>query len=193
MVQKDDWSDLARFRPLPEIDADRMLDYRQRRLRQAMAEADVALTVLVSPVSLRYAAELRSFQLFQSQIPSAYLFMGQEAPPALHGAYETPPTITDLRPARPISFFDAGPELTDAARRNKQHATRNIRFQCEMPEREAEAAASVEKIVELIQHSDTTPDSRSDSSARNAHLREWTEPENQAGIENKVDSVRQPQ
>lgn len=116
MAMADDWSDLSRFRPLPEIDADRMLAWRQGRIRAIMTEMDVALLVLVSPVSLRYAAELRSFSGFQSHIPCAYLFMGQEAPPVLHGAYDAGPSIRDLRAARPLSFMDGGPTLAEAAR-----------------------------------------------------------------------------
>ena len=116
MIETDDWSDLARVRPLPDIDRARMLAYRQGRLRQAMVDADVALTVLVSPVSLRYAAEMRSYQLYQSHIPTAYLFVGQEAPPALHGAYGSAASVSDIRPARPLSFMDGGYDLAEAAR-----------------------------------------------------------------------------
>lgn len=116
LVQKDDWSDLAQFRALPEIDTARMLAYRQGRLREEMIRVDVALTVLVSPVSLRYAGELRSFQLFQSHIPCAYLFVSQERPPTLHGSYQQDPTITDIRRARTLSFMYGGHELAEPAR-----------------------------------------------------------------------------
>lgn len=114
LVSQDDWSDLARIRALPEIDPARMLAYRQERLRAEMRAADVALVVLVSPVSLRYAADLRSYQLYQSHIPTAYLFMGQETPPVMHGAYGA--AGMDMRPARALAHFDAGPDLAEAAR-----------------------------------------------------------------------------
>ena len=116
MVTRDDWSDLAQYRPLPEIDAQKMLAYRQGRIRALMVEQDIALLVLVSPVSLRYAAELRSFQGFQSHIPCTYLFLSQEAAPVLHGAYDPGRGAMEIRPARPLAFFDGGPVLADAAR-----------------------------------------------------------------------------
>ena len=114
LVTQDDWSDLARIRAMPDIDAARMLAYRQERLRAEMRAADVGLLVLVSPVSLRYAANLRSYQLYQSHIPTAYLFLGQETSPVLHGAYGA--AGTEVRSARPLAHFDAGPDLAESAR-----------------------------------------------------------------------------
>jgi hypothetical protein len=49
MVLADDWSDLARFRPMPEIDHARLRGYRKERLRQAWREHDAAMCLLVSP------------------------------------------------------------------------------------------------------------------------------------------------
>lgn len=55
LVLGDDWSDLRRFRPMPDIDFQRLDRYRKARFKAVMREADVALSVLVSPVSIRYA------------------------------------------------------------------------------------------------------------------------------------------
>ena len=45
-----------------------------------MRKADLAALVMVNPVSLRYAANYSTYSLFQSRIPSTYLFMSQEGP-----------------------------------------------------------------------------------------------------------------
>ncbi len=50
MLSDDNWSDLSQFRDKPEIDAQRLQDYRMGRLQAAMRESDVALCVLVNPI-----------------------------------------------------------------------------------------------------------------------------------------------
>ncbi len=116
-VMSDDWSDLRKFRDLPEIDHDRLLRYRAERLREQMRKADVAALVIVNPISLRYAVDYSTYALFQSRIPTTYLFMGQEGPTVIHGAYaEGLPLINRAAPARHISFFDAADNLADNAR-----------------------------------------------------------------------------
>lgn len=113
----DGWSDLRRFRALPEIDRDRLYEYRTGRLREQMRQADVAALVIVNPVSLRYAADYSTYALFQSRIPSTYLFMAAEGPTVIHGAYAKDlPLVHRSAPARHISFFDAGDGLAENAR-----------------------------------------------------------------------------
>ena len=116
MLSDDNWSDLSQFRDKPEIDARRLQEYRMGRLRAAMRGADVALCVLVNPISLRYAVDYRNYALFQSHIPTTYLFVSDEGETAIHGCYDPSPVIKDVRPGRPISFFDGGNELSEAAR-----------------------------------------------------------------------------
>ena len=116
LVANDAWSDLRQFRELPEIDRDRLYRYRTQRLRDRMREADVAVLVVVNPVSLRYAVDYSTYALFQSRIPSTYLFMSQEGPTVIHGAYADSPLIDRSQPARHISFFDGGDDLADNAR-----------------------------------------------------------------------------
>ena len=116
MVSADDWSNLATHHPMPTIDHARLHGYRQSRLKHMMAKADVAMCVLVNPISQRYALDFRNYALFQAHIPTTYFFMPQEGTPALHGVYDPDPDLGDVRPGRAISFFDGGFELEDQAR-----------------------------------------------------------------------------
>jgi len=116
MLSDDNWSDLSQFRDKPEIDAQRLQGYRMGRLQAAMREADAALCVLVNPISLRYAVDYRNYALFQSHIPTTYLFVSVEGETVIHGCYDPSPAIKNIRPGRPISFFDGGNQLSESAR-----------------------------------------------------------------------------
>jgi Xaa-Pro dipeptidase len=116
MVLEDTWSDLARSRAMPEIDFERLHAYRLGRLRAALKEQGAAMCLLVNPISLRYAVDYETYGLFQSHIPTTYLFLPQEGPLVIHGTYGPLPLIDEARPARAISFFDGGPMLAEAAR-----------------------------------------------------------------------------
>lgn len=83
-VLHDNWSDLRQFRPMPDIDFKRLDGYRKARLRAAMREAGVALCVLVSPITIRYAINYNVFPLFQSHIPATYVFVPVDGPIPLH-------------------------------------------------------------------------------------------------------------
>ena len=87
LIRHDDWSDLARFHPLPIVDKDRLHRYRLGRLRAEMARHNVALALLHNPVSLRYAINYRNYGLFQSRIPSAYVLIPANGPVVLCGGY----------------------------------------------------------------------------------------------------------
>ncbi|WP_406645680.1 Xaa-Pro peptidase family protein [Aliisedimentitalea scapharcae] len=116
LVQSDDWSDLSRFKDMPEIDFDRMHRYRIGRIRDELKRNGAAMCVLVSPISLRYAVDYRSYALFQSHIPTTYLFVPQEGPVVIHGLYGPPPAMVDeIRPNRALSYFDGGPVLGESA------------------------------------------------------------------------------
>lgn len=93
----------------------RMYRYRLDRLRQALRNEDAAMCVLVGPRSLRYACDYRTYGLFQHQVPTTYLFVPAEGPLVIHGVYGAPPMVGEVRPARPLSFYDGGFELTPAA------------------------------------------------------------------------------
>ena len=116
MVENESWSDLSQFREMPEIDFEMMHAYRLGRLRECLRETGAAMCVLVNPISLRYAVDYRTFGIFQSHIPTTYLFVPLEGPVIIHGVYGPPPGVDEVRPARPISFFDGGDQLPEAAR-----------------------------------------------------------------------------
>ena len=102
----------------PPVDLERLRSYRLGRLRALMAEADVALCVLVNPVSLRYALDLREYALFQSRIPTIYVFVPVTGPVVLHGAAgRSYDTVDEYRTPRRLSTFDGGLSLSDQARR----------------------------------------------------------------------------
>jgi len=116
LVTKDNWSDLRQFKELPNIDHDRLHNYRIKRLREEIRKANVAALVMVNPISLRYAVDYSTYALFQSRIPSTYLFMSEEGPTIIFGAFADTPLIDRACPANYISFFDAAENLTENAR-----------------------------------------------------------------------------
>ena len=116
VVINDHWSDLRQFRALPDINRDRLYQYRSDRLREQMRLADVAALVIVNPISLRYAVDYSTYALFQSRIPTTYLFVAQDGPTVIHSAYANSPMIDRAAEARHISFFDAGDGMADNAR-----------------------------------------------------------------------------
>ncbi|MEZ5776321.1 MAG: Xaa-Pro peptidase family protein [Hyphomicrobiaceae bacterium] len=116
MIGRDDWSDLSRIRPMPQIDRTALHDYRRERIRQELRAADAALVVLVNPISLRYATEYRSYPLFQSHIPTTYAVFPQQGPVVIYGSYGRPDAADEVRPGRAVTFFDAGPELAEGSR-----------------------------------------------------------------------------
>ena len=115
MIQGDDWSDLSRYREMPEIDFDRMHRYRIGRIKQELKKNDAAMCVLVNPITLRYAADYRSYALFQSHIPTTYMFVPQDGPTVIHGLYGPKPNVDEVRKNRALSYFDGGPEMGHSA------------------------------------------------------------------------------
>jgi len=102
---------------MPEIDRNRLHRYRTKRLKEALVRHDAAMCLLVNPISLRYAVDFRSYPLFQSHIPLAYLFFPQEGPSVVHGVFGPLPTAADsVRPARPLSYFEGADTLAETAR-----------------------------------------------------------------------------
>ena len=114
-VIEDHWSDLGQYLELPNIDFDRLRRYRLNRLKAEMRNRDVAVCVLLSPISLRYAVNYRNYALFQSHIPTTYLFVPQDGPLVIHGANDPAQVVDDTRPARALAFFDGGPNLKESA------------------------------------------------------------------------------
>ncbi len=116
-VLSETWSDLSQFRELPQINLERLRQYRFDRIRQQLRIQNVAMCVLVNPICLRYAVDYRNYALFQSHIPSTYLFISQDGPTILHGAYGTDMSdhVDSVVEGRPLSFFDGGQSLAEGA------------------------------------------------------------------------------
>ncbi len=101
----------------PDVALDRVAAWRLGRLREQLHRADAALAVLTSPVSLRYATDFRDYALFQSHIPIFYAFVAADGRVIMHGASRTAAgRFDEVRPARAVSFFNAGANLNDEAR-----------------------------------------------------------------------------
>ena len=114
----EDWSQLSRHRAMPDIDTRRLMQYRLERVREQLRGAGAAMGMFVSPVSLRYVVGYRGYALFQSHIPSSYLFVAADGPVVMHGVFGDPPPMVDaVRPARPIAYFHAGTNMTSHASR----------------------------------------------------------------------------
>lgn len=116
LVLEDDWSDLTRLQPMPQINVERLFDYRRERLREQLRLHDADFCILVNPISLRYAVDYRSYLLFQSHIPTVYLFLPQQGPTVSYGCYYDVPQIDEFRPGRPHAFFEGGANIDLAAR-----------------------------------------------------------------------------
>lgn len=114
MVMQDQWSEVAKFRELPAINHERLHAYRQQRLKDELVRHDAALLIMLNPISLRYAINYRCYSLFQTHIPSTYLFFPLEGDLVLHGGYD--PLFTgQVRDARYIAYFDGGDIIADEA------------------------------------------------------------------------------
>lgn len=101
--------------PPPEIDLSGLRQARLQKLRHQIAQSDTALLILTNPISIRYAIDFRTYALFNTHIPTSYVFVSQEGPVVLHGAYGPTPMVDIARPGRPISFFDGGDALGEVA------------------------------------------------------------------------------
>jgi Xaa-Pro aminopeptidase len=115
LVFDDDWSDLSRIRDKPQINSARMYEYRRQRLREQLRLHEADFCILLNPISLRYAVDYRSYMLFQSHIPTVYLFLPQDGPTVLYGCYYDVPQVDDFRPGRPHAFFEGGTNIDVAA------------------------------------------------------------------------------
>ncbi|HCH24825.1 MAG TPA: aminopeptidase [Oceanospirillaceae bacterium] len=94
-----------------------LYSYRLGRLRQAMADAQVDLCVLNNPISLRYAIDCNEYPLFQSHLPTIYLFVPIEGPLRLYSASgRNYPFVEQYARAHFNNVFDGGFDLSQAAK-----------------------------------------------------------------------------
>jgi len=107
--------------PAPKLSGQALNDmftYRLGRLRTSMAEKNVSLSILVSHVSLRYAIDFDEFQIFQSHIPTCYLFVPTEGPLVMHGATRHDfPNVSEYQRPNFISPFDSGFDLNNSVKK----------------------------------------------------------------------------
>ena len=115
LILADDWSDLAQHRQPEPVDDNRLHRWRLARLREQLEKTGAAMCLLVSPVSLRYAVNYRDYPLFQSHMPQTYAFLSVEGSTVIHGAMSGSSWADEVRPGRPISFFDGSERLADYA------------------------------------------------------------------------------
>ncbi|MDH3298989.1 MAG: M24 family metallopeptidase [Acidimicrobiia bacterium] len=88
-----------------------------------MAARDVALAVLTNPVSLRYVADWREYQTFQSHLQTYTLFVPIDGPLMLYGAYATVhPVVDEFGPTHGLNVFDGGVADADLAERARRFA-----------------------------------------------------------------------
>lgn len=106
----------VRLQP-PDLDFESLKRYRLNRVRASLAESDIDLAILTSPLSLQYALDFDEYQLFQSRIPAVTGFLSPDGPITLCGAYNrTYPLVDDYRPSFRVESFDSGLDFTDQAR-----------------------------------------------------------------------------
>jgi len=115
LVMSPEWSDLSAQRDLPAIDRERLHAYRQGRLHQQLVERDLDMVLIHNPVSLRYAFDYRSYQLFQSRTPTTYAFYPVDGPQVIHAAYGIADPNLEVRDGRALCYFDGGEVMTDGS------------------------------------------------------------------------------
>jgi len=116
-----------------DIDHVAVRGYRLGRLRQEMAQRDIAAVILSDPINIRYATGTRNMQVFsQRNAPSRYLLVTPhrtvlyEFNGCLHLAdgFET---VDEVRPALTASFVAAGPMLAERERAWAEDIARPLR------------------------------------------------------------------
>ncbi|MEM7072390.1 MAG: Xaa-Pro peptidase family protein [Pseudomonadota bacterium] len=115
ILHHDRWSELAPNAHLDAIDQDRLHEWHLHRLREQLHKHQCAALMLVSPISLRYAFDYRTYSLFQSHIPTTYGVIGQTGKPVLFNAYGPLPDKAESHRGHPNSFFDGGNRISEYA------------------------------------------------------------------------------
>ncbi len=117
MVTNDLWSELSTTRDLPEIDHDRLHEYRMGRLRSELADRDADMVLIHNPVSLRYAMDYRTYTLFQSRTPTTYAYIALDGPTIAYEGYGDMLRASEMRRGHALSYFDGGEGMAAASGR----------------------------------------------------------------------------
>ncbi len=95
-----------------DVELQSLFDYRLGRIRAQMSDQNVDLCILSNPVSLRYAINFDEYQLFQSHIPTCYLFLPLEGPLVMFGASgQSFPHVKNYRRSDFLTPFDGGLDI----------------------------------------------------------------------------------
>ena len=106
----------------PPCDLDAVRRYRLARIRQALAERDIAGIVLYDQINTRYATDSTNMQLWSTHNEVRYVYVPTEGPVRLFemGGHDLLsarlPTIDEVRPSIPFLYFFAGAEQAEKAR-----------------------------------------------------------------------------
>lgn len=124
-----------------------LFDYRLDRIRAAMKQQQVDLCIISNPVNLRYAVNFDEYQVFQSHIPTCYLFLPVEGPLQMHGATSRElPQVEHYCPSDFLTPFDGGLELDRNCQRFSQSVIEYLQSQGLNP---ANATVALERFTPL--------------------------------------------
>lgn len=102
----------------PKIDWKRLNDYRMGRIKEAMTENDVSLTVITNPLTMRYAVNYHEYMQFQARIPLMMLMIFADGPVVFSGAFiKDLDHVTEYVPTFGLAPFFAGFEQVENTRK----------------------------------------------------------------------------
>ncbi len=97
---------------IPQEQLEEMYSYRLRRIIDIMREKNISLCIVTNPVNMRYAINFDEYLMFQSHIPTSYLFISIEGSVVLFGASKKNyPNVDQYVKSRFITPFDGGLDL----------------------------------------------------------------------------------
>lgn len=129
MLPEDETVRLARKAPQltlrdhdSQIDVARMRNYRLKRAQEQLVHAECDAAILFDPINIRYTTGTSCHPIFTFHVPTRYAVIPVEGKAVLFetgGLEQTAKgidTLAQVRTARPISFFFAGPRLLEQTR-----------------------------------------------------------------------------
>ncbi len=104
-------------------DLDRMRSYRIGRVRQKLAERDLAGILLYDPLNVRYATDATNMQLWCTHNAVRYVYVATDGPVVLWDFHHCEHlsghsnVVDEVRHGTPWFYFEAGPRLEEFAAR----------------------------------------------------------------------------
>ena len=105
-----------------QIDMPRMRQFRLGRLQAELRRLDYGGAVLYDPVNIRYASGSRNMAVWTLHNPARYLFVPAQGKCVLFDFHNCEhlsdglETIAEVRPARGLFYFSAGPRMAERAK-----------------------------------------------------------------------------